>query len=458
MTDPIIVEEFFRARIPVWLLLKLDRLPFTRIDAHVVPLEPSEYLALEAPKIRLRSIFIGALDQTEKYKAFRLFTCNHLKLPNPFALIPGEVHSNPPLPEPEPEPSTSTCSKPYDTANQRTKPKKLNQSSQRGLFLSVIVHQLLPPAIPLWQAAVESTNSDRSRCYPEARIAEANGYIFPRPDIFIGVQDERKALELVKAWLCLHPLLLACVSCSSYSAQPIAHQSWRVILNLDRLMKNASSCNMSSSGTMPTKAGKCRDQAIDFLQGCAGELRIDANFNVGPAVWRGIELEMLTNDHRREIAWELAELNFRFELFALDARAATNGGNHELLLHCLPYGLTTAFVAVDVGSANHGLGHPTWRQRAPYVFPLMNAMRSWRACPNLIQRKKTSYTEAEFDEVERCIILFYVESFFRFFGRAPVIPCHLSHFPQTSFLPETHKEVYMERPGLVFDLAQFDGC
>ncbi|KAK0484118.1 hypothetical protein EDD18DRAFT_1361965 [Armillaria luteobubalina] len=28
-TDPVIVEEFFRARIPVWLLLKLDQLPFT---------------------------------------------------------------------------------------------------------------------------------------------------------------------------------------------------------------------------------------------------------------------------------------------------------------------------------------------------------------------------------------------------------------------------------------------
>ncbi|PBK81832.1 hypothetical protein ARMGADRAFT_1090894 [Armillaria gallica] len=451
-TDPVIVEEFFRARIPVWLLLKLDRLPYTRIDAHVIPLEPSEYLPLEPPKIWLRSVFIGASDQTEKYKAFRLFTHNHLRLPNPFALTSGEVHSNPPLPEPEP--STSTRSKPYDTPNQR-RPKQPSQSGQRELFLSVIVHPLLPPAIPLWQAAVESTSSDRSRCYPEARIAEANGYIFPHPDIFVGVQDERKALELIKAWLCLCPLLLACVSCSSYSAQLIAHQSWRVILNLDRLIKNTSSGDASSSRMMLTKAGKRREKAIDFLQGCAGELRIDTNFNVGPAVWRSIELENLTDDHRREIVWELAELNFRFELLALDARAATNGGNHDLLLCCLPYGLTTAFVAVDIGSANHGLGHPTWRQRAPYVFLLMNAMWSWRACPDLIQQRKTGYTEAEFDKMERCIALFYADSFFCFFGRAPIIPRHLSHFLQTSFVPETHKELYTERSGLVFDLAQF---
>ncbi|KAK0498843.1 hypothetical protein EDD18DRAFT_1103310 [Armillaria luteobubalina] len=354
-------------------------------------------------------------DQTKKYKAFQLFTQNHLRLPNPFALIPGEVHSNPPLPEPEP--SMSTHSKPYNAPTHKTKSKMLNQLSQRGLFLSVIVHPLLPPAILLWQAAVELTNSDCSRCYPEARIAEANGYIFPCPDIFASMQDERKALKLIKAWLCLRPLLLARVSCSSYLAQPIAYQSWRVILNLDCLMKNASSGNSGSPRSMPTKAGKHRDQAIDFLQGCASELRIDANFNVGQVVWRGIELEMLMDDHCREIVWELAELNFRFEFLALDARAAMNGRNYELLLHCLPYGLTMAFVAVDIGSANHGLGHPTWWQRAPYVFPLMNAMRSWRACPNLIQQKKTSYMKEEFDEMERCTILFYVDSFFCFFGR-----------------------------------------
>ncbi|KAK0493803.1 hypothetical protein EDD18DRAFT_1356282 [Armillaria luteobubalina] len=424
-TDPIIVEEFYRAKIP--------------------------YLTLRSPCIRLRSVFIGASDQAEEYKAFQHFTRNHMRLLNPFALVPDQVRSDPPLPEPLPSTSRS---KPYDRPIQREKQVQPSPSSQIG-FLSVVVHPRLPPAVLVWRAAVEATSSDRSRCYPEARVPEANRYIFPWPDIFIGVQDERKSLELMKVWLCLHPLLLARVSCSSYSAQLMAHQSWRVILNLDRLMKAARTDGASSSRGMPTKAAKRREQAVDFLQGCAGELRIDTDFNVGAAVWRGIELEQLTDDHHCEISWELAELNFRFELFALDARAATNGGNHDLLLHCIPHGLTTAFAAVDIGSANHRLGHPTWRQRAPYVFPLINTMWSWRACPDLIQQKKTGYTEAEFTEMEKCATVFYTESFFCFFGRAPVIPRHLSHSPQTMFVPETHEDVYTERPGLVFDLAQF---
>ncbi|PBK88920.1 hypothetical protein ARMGADRAFT_1084027 [Armillaria gallica] len=314
-TDPIIVEEFFRARIPVWHLLKLDRLPFTRIDAHTLPLDPNQHLTLGPPRIQLRSVFIRTSDQAEKYKAFQCFTRNHLRLPNPFALVPGQICLDPPLPEPLPSTSRS---KPYGPPNQRAKQKQSSPSSQMG-FLSVIVHPHLPPAVPVWQAAVEVTSSDRSQCYPEAKVPEANGYIFPRPDIFIGAQDEHKSLELIKAWLCLRPLLLARVSCSSYSAQPMAHQSWRVILNLDLLMKTARSGGASSSRGAPTKAARRREQAVDFLQGCAGELRIDANFNVGPAVWRGVELKKLTDDHRREIAWELAELNFRFELLALDA-------------------------------------------------------------------------------------------------------------------------------------------
>ncbi|KAK0471118.1 hypothetical protein IW261DRAFT_1425392 [Armillaria novae-zelandiae] len=343
-TDPIIVEEFYRAKIPVWHLLKLDRLPFTRINAYTLPLDPNQYLTLRSPP--------------EQYKAFQHFTCNHMRLPNPFALVPDQVRSDPPLPEPLP---STSHSKPYDRPIQREKQVQLIQSpsSQMG-FLSVIVHPHLPSAVLVWWAAVEVTSSDRSRCYPEARVPEANGYIFPWPDIFIGVQDERKSLELIKAWLCLRPLLLAHVSCSLYSVQPIAHQSWRVILNLDRLMKAARSGGASSSRGTPTKAAKRREQAVDFLQGCAGELQIDADFNVGAAVWRGIELEKLTDNHHREISWELVELNFRFKLFALDAQAATNGGNHDLLLRCLPHGFTMAFTAVDIGSANHGLGHPTW--------------------------------------------------------------------------------------------------
>ncbi|KAK0207307.1 hypothetical protein IW262DRAFT_1469673 [Armillaria fumosa] len=318
-TDPIIVEEFYRAKIPVWHLLKLDQLPFTRIDAYTLPLDPNQHLTLRSPRIRLQSVFIGASNQAKKYKAFQHFTCNHMRLPNPFALVSDQVRSDPPLPEPL---LSTSCSKPYDRPNQRGKQVQPSPSSQMG-FLSVIVHPRLLPAVPVWQAAVEVTSSDHSRCYPEARVPEANGYIFPWPDIFVGVQDECKSLELIKAWLCLRPLLLAHVSCSSYSAQLIAHQSWHVILNLDHLMKAARSGGDSSSRGMPTKAARWREQATDFLQGCAGELRIDANFNVGVAVWRGVELEKLTNDHHREISWELAELNFRFELLALDAQAAT---------------------------------------------------------------------------------------------------------------------------------------
>ncbi len=43
--------------------------------------------------------------------------------------------------------------------------------------------------------------------------------------------------------------------------------------------------------------------------------------------------------------------------------------------------------------------------------------------------KKNGYVEEEFLSLEREMAKFYVESFFCFFGRAPVIPRHLADHP-----------------------------
>ncbi|KAK0474114.1 hypothetical protein IW261DRAFT_1423216 [Armillaria novae-zelandiae] len=113
-----------------------------------------DYITIYCP------FFIGAFDQAEKYKAFQHFTHNHMRLLNPFALVPNQVHSDPPLPEPLP---STLRSKPYDHPIQREKQVQPIQSpsSQMG-FLSVIVHPRLPSAVPVWQAVVEVTSSDRS--------------------------------------------------------------------------------------------------------------------------------------------------------------------------------------------------------------------------------------------------------------------------------------------------------
>ncbi|SJK98907.1 uncharacterized protein ARMOST_02183 [Armillaria ostoyae] len=444
-SDAIVVQEFFKARVPVWMLKKLEQLPFTRIDSLDHPIDPRYHLNFDAPRLKLRSVFTGSATQVAKYHAIQAFTRSHLKLPDPFSLLPGEARENPPLLES----SMSRRYQPYTTA-----PRQEKQHGNSGAAsLTVPAHALLPVPVPVWRTAVETTSADKSRCHPEARIGEANGYIFPRPDIFVNTQSDIKMHTIMQAWLRLRPSLLARVSCTAYSAQPLPHQAWRTVLNIDWLTKKRH----EHPSNLPTKSRKRQDQAVDFLAGCNGEMKISTDFNLsGPVFWNGEEYSTLSDNDRREVLWELAELNFRFEMVALDARAAQNGGNLHLLLCSIPYGKTMPFVSVDIGSANHGLGHPSWQQRAPYVFALMNAMRSWRDCPQLLMDKRNGYTEEEFLMLEREMAKFYVESFFCFFGHAPVIPRHLMHHPQTSFTPEVHEQMHTDRPGIVFDLAQYE--
>ncbi|KAK0187074.1 hypothetical protein F5146DRAFT_1004042 [Armillaria mellea] len=179
---------------------------------------------------------------------------------------------------------------------------------------------------------------------------------------------------------------------------------------------------------MLTKSRKHQDQAMDFLVGCHGEMKISTDFNMlGPVFWNGEEYSALSDNGLQEILWELAELNFRFEMMALDAQAVQNRGNQHLLLHAIPHGQTMPFVAVDVSSANHGLSHPSWQQRAPYVFALVNAMRS---CVH-------PHAFAELSQAQ----YYWLDT---------------AHQLQTLFTQEVHKTMYTDRPGIVFDLAQYE--
>ncbi len=47
------------------------------------------------------------------------------------------------------------------------------------------------------------------------------------------------------------------------------------------------------------------------------------------------------------------------------------------------------------------------------------------------------YWEEEFLTLEQQVIQHYVDTFFLYFGRAPIVPRHLPHVPDISLVPET---------------------
>ncbi|KAK0215523.1 hypothetical protein IW262DRAFT_1229495, partial [Armillaria fumosa] len=60
-----------------------------------------------------------------------------------------------------------------------------------------------------------------------------------------------------------------------------------------------------------------------------------------------------------------------------------------------------------------------------YVCSLHHVMSRWRNCPQSIQDGRNRYTEDMLTSLQQDMALFYCESFYLAFGRAPTLPCEL---------------------------------
>ncbi|KAF9012924.1 hypothetical protein BDZ89DRAFT_1223549 [Hymenopellis radicata] len=155
---------------------------------------------------------------------------------------------------------------------------------------------------------------------------------------------------------------------------------------------------------------------------------------------------LLAERHSCEILWEVNELAFRCELAALDERLSTLSSARERYNHirpCFPIGLAPLHFA-DLGQANHGLAHPDWFSRAPFVYALRHVMRFWKLDIVHTARwltdeqyfkidEKRGLTEANLDDVEHKLIKIYISSFLAVYGRTPHLPMILSHHPHTEW-------------------------
>ena len=240
------------------------------------------------------------------------------------------------------------------------------------------------------------------------------------------------------------------VSSPDFSAQPMPQGLWRDFLTLEyvkSIKESHPALGESSSRQLnkkvlaavggsaeSTRSRKHRQNAQDFLQNCLNATEgVELVSADGRLEWNGKTLKTPNDLECEEILWELAELNFRFELQALDARATTaedRSDRQRLVTACFPHsktGATTLLVA-DLGAANRGLASQNWEEKAPYLQALRKLMATWRGeIPSIIQTEKYQWSKQEVKELENGMADFYVCSFYNYFHRTPVVPHGLSH-------------------------------
>ncbi|KIK10869.1 hypothetical protein PISMIDRAFT_42563, partial [Pisolithus microcarpus 441] len=136
------------------------------------------------------------------------------------------------------------------------------------------------------------------------------GYRFPKPTLFVNVSTPERKKTYLLNWLSAHPLWISQVNIRPPSKFP-SPQMWRDFLN-----------TIDTDPLPSTKTASTKLAVRDIL----GEAIINsAQGSVGAPqeiTWRGMQGISSLSDpplsFMRSLLWELYELNFRYELYALD--------------------------------------------------------------------------------------------------------------------------------------------
>ena len=232
--------------------------------------------------------------------------------------------------------------------------------------------------------------------------------------------------------------------------KPMKAQAWCDLLGLDFLKdrQGLSSNNkpnlpsnnkhgQSSTNTPslsfskgPTASQWLKDAMIKFLEGCLdiADASVWDEVEADSVSWNGVDFDAMQDCHFEEVLWEFAELNFWFELAALDAHMSglTVYEWEHLVAECFP---ELSPLIVKLECADQGLESLHWKQRARYLHALRQLMKTWTVCnkPEIIEKKMITWHATEIDTLEEAMTKLYCQEFYDHFCCAPIVLHCLSH-------------------------------
>ncbi|KAJ7588261.1 hypothetical protein C8J56DRAFT_1050325 [Mycena floridula] len=164
------------------------------------------------------------------------------------------------------------------------------------------------------------------------------------------------------------------------------------------------------------------------------ELSLDQQVN-NTAVWQNEErsVEALRNPHLgMEVVFELCELNFRYELEALDAHSRRTTLTEPLeftdardrIRRCFAISNGGPLVRVNLSRAHSGLGAACLQDRAPFMLALKKVMELWKGAEQMRDIEFNTVHDIS-PEIEGKVTRFYAQRFYECFGRVPTLPQYL---------------------------------
>ncbi|TFK58825.1 hypothetical protein BDN72DRAFT_677801 [Pluteus cervinus] len=444
-------QDFYRAGLPFWFLHPRSKVVAQELNilSLIDLLRPEEVLdTTDMP--RAREIFVGPANDERKREKILRAARGLLSYDDPFAS--PKIHQSPnqsqpsssalppslPVPISNPAPgnippphaagqgpptpsssrrsssnsssNTSRRSQPYDIVNrgksQANEQPKNDFVVQRDRFMPV-KHNFYPTPIFSWQKALQTVDSDtKLLVHHSKRNRDDSKYMFPDPCMFISTSPTRQA-KYFAVWAAIRDACVYHVIANPTGVLPVSSQLWRDLLAMVNNFRREHLQGMFQS-------------TFEHLG-----MKFDALVDLPPA-----SLDNVVS--LQQTLWDLHELNFHYEVIALDRRACrpdiVDGDDHRSrLLACFNVDPSTSPnpFAIVPSNGHIGLAAARPQDRLPLLLAFRNLFRDWECSlpPTVMQEPPTTQSRAEnIISWEGTLARFYCQTFFNYFGRAPVIP------------------------------------
>ncbi|KAJ7441408.1 hypothetical protein B0H11DRAFT_2252155 [Mycena galericulata] len=433
-SNPIIVQQFHAARLPYWFIRPLQAFQQENILKVVTPISAASCIELEVaagfPAVQV------ANGEDEKLRS--LDSCTRTAPWYRDLFKEGMSSSElPPDPTPAPGPSSGPQGQNKSPAGPIRGPSRSNKSQsvraspyppskgknkgshtpsankdERDKFI-LFSGPEMPSSIPSWTRAL--ANVDRSRPV-DPRASKAQLYMFPEPALLVASDDERRRQRSLHYYQLIHDALLYRLGDPNQPASVLTTQEWRDVLQ----------GKVAPQGKEGSRAQR-RTVTIARILGPA--MRACGLDEIRDFPADEVNIPHTTVKRAKEILWMISEMNFRFELLALDSRAS-GLERPDTCQESLVGGVLFGF---DIGLSKQGLAAMASVQRLPYLRRLAKLMCDWRPRPRppsiteANQRHDQEWTAPLIAGLEQDVANYYTQCFYELFGRAAVIPMRLEH-------------------------------
>ncbi|KAJ7198862.1 hypothetical protein GGX14DRAFT_469193, partial [Mycena pura] len=293
-------------------------------------------------------------------------------------------------------------SKPYSRPGNDEKPK---DSDERDKFLRVDSPRMAP-SIPAWELALRMV--DRTKP-PDQRLAQL--YAFPEPGLIVSSSDDARVNQMLHHLDRFYDALVRRVKAPHVPG--VSGQQWRELL-YGNTLKPLGRGNL-------TKSQKITASIAPVFN----SLFADCGTNLTGLPIRKEDVRSVATTKAQELTWLLAEMNFRYELLAMDAEISC-GHIESDCKACFAGCLFNP----PLRESKCGLAATDPRKRLPHLLSFVTIMKKWRRpCPPVIARahETTTWSTSEIEALEHQVARHYTQSFYDQFGRAAVVPLRLEH-------------------------------